>query len=94
MADLIDSVADLIDGRDRDGLEATLARIAFELAGARALTFWRVYRRGRADVLLRRRVVLPPTLRALASPKAMKFRRRGGGAAPPGFRVEEFRALA
>jgi diguanylate cyclase (GGDEF)-like protein len=58
MADLIDSVADLIDVRDRDGLEATLARIAFELAGARTLIFWRVYHRGER-VVLRRRVVLP-----------------------------------
>jgi diguanylate cyclase (GGDEF)-like protein len=58
MADLIDNVADLIDVRDRDGLEATLARIAFELAGARTLTYWRVYRRGERTVL-RRRVVLP-----------------------------------
>jgi diguanylate cyclase (GGDEF)-like protein len=61
MDDLIDSVADLIDGRDRDGLEATLARIAFELAGARTLTFWRVYHRGERAVL-RRRVVLPEEL--------------------------------
>ena len=61
MADLIDNVADLIDVRDRDGLEATLARIAFELAGGRTLVFWRVYRRGER-AFLRQRIVLPSTL--------------------------------
>ncbi len=66
MDDLIDSVADLIDVRDRDGLEATLARIAFELAGARTLTFWRVYHRGERTVL-RRRVVLPAGLESAGS---------------------------
>ena len=60
MSDIIQCVADLIDVRDRESLEVTLARVTFELAGARALTFWRVFRR--ADgVWLRRRVVLPPT---------------------------------
>ncbi|HXT07723.1 MAG TPA: GGDEF domain-containing protein [Roseiarcus sp.] len=60
MIDLMHSVADLIDERDREGLEVTLARVAFELAGARALTFWRVFRRS-DGVWLRKRVTLPPT---------------------------------
>jgi diguanylate cyclase (GGDEF)-like protein len=60
MSDILQSVADLIDVRDRESLEVTLARVTFELTGARALTFWRVFRR--ADgVWLRRRVALPPT---------------------------------
>lgn len=60
MIDLMHSVAALIDERDREGLEVTLARVTFELAGARALTFWRVYRRS-DGVWLRKRVALPPS---------------------------------
>ena len=58
MPNLIQTVADLIDGRDREGLEVTLAHVTFEMAGARALTFWRVFRRV-DGVWLRRRVSLP-----------------------------------
>jgi diguanylate cyclase (GGDEF)-like protein len=58
MTDLIQTVADLIEERDREGLEATLARVFFDLSGARALTLWRVHRR--ADgAWLRRSVGLP-----------------------------------
>jgi len=60
MIDLMHSVAELIDERDREGLEVTLARVMFELAGARALTFWRVLRRP-DGIWLRKRVALPPT---------------------------------
>ncbi len=59
MTDLIQTVADLIEGRDREDLETTLAHVLFELSGALKLALWRVYRR--ADgVWLRRRAVLPP----------------------------------
>jgi diguanylate cyclase (GGDEF)-like protein len=58
MTDLIHCVADLIDERDREGLEVALARVTFELAQARALTFWRVFRRAEG-VWLRKRVALP-----------------------------------
>jgi len=57
MTDIIHSVADLIDERDREGLEATLARVALELTHARALTFWRVLRRS-TGVWLRRQVIV------------------------------------
>ncbi len=63
MSDLIHSVADLIDERDREGLEVTLARVTFELAQARALTFWRVLRRA-GGITLRRRVALPQSATA------------------------------
>ncbi len=39
--DLIDSVAAMIDVRDRDDLEFTLARVMFELVGASCLVVWR-----------------------------------------------------
>ncbi len=45
MSDFIDSVVTLIDVRDRDDLEVTLASVMFELAGATALILWRVDRR-------------------------------------------------
>ena len=45
MTDFIDSVVTLIDVRDRDDLELTLASVMFELAGATALILWRVDRR-------------------------------------------------
>ena len=60
MTDLIHTVANLIDERDRDGLELTLARITFEMARARALTLWRVFRRV-DGMWLRKRIVLPET---------------------------------
>ncbi len=60
MIDLMHSVADLIDERDREGLEVTLAHVTFELAGARALNLWRVFRRV-DGVWLRKRVALPST---------------------------------
>ncbi len=61
MTDLIHTVADLIDERDREGLEVTLARVTFGMARARALTYWRVFRRG-DGVWLRMRVALPEHL--------------------------------
>ena len=45
MLDLIESVAALIDVRDRDDLEVTLAGVMFELVGATRLIVWRVRRR-------------------------------------------------
>lgn len=42
MMDLIDSVATLIDVRDRDDLEITLASVMFELVAASELILWRV----------------------------------------------------
>lgn len=60
MTDLMHKVADLIDERDREGLEATLARVTYQLAGARALTLWRAHRRV-DGVWLRKSVVLPET---------------------------------
>jgi diguanylate cyclase (GGDEF)-like protein len=64
MSDLIHQVADLIDERDREGLEATLARVTFQLARARALTLWRAFHRG-DGVWLRKRAALPATVGAL-----------------------------
>ena len=61
MIDLMHSVAELIDERDREGLDVTLARVAFELAGARALTFWCIFRRP-DGVWLRKRAVLPASV--------------------------------
>ena len=42
MMDLIESVATLIDVRDRDDLEITLASVMFELVSASELILWRV----------------------------------------------------
>ena len=42
MMDLIDSVATLIDVRDRNDLEITLASVMFELVAASELILWRV----------------------------------------------------
>lgn len=58
MSHLVNSVADLIDERDRESLEVTLARVTFELSGARGLSFWRAYERS-DGVWLRRRVAMP-----------------------------------
>ena len=69
MTHLIESIGDLTDSRDEDKLEATLAAVTFELAGARRLVLWRVVHR-EGGVWLRRRLKLP-------SPEAAS-RRRGG----------------
>ncbi len=69
MTHLIESIGDLTDSRDEDKLEATLAAVTFELAGARRLVLWRVVHR-EGGVWLRRRLKLP-------SPQAAS-RRRGG----------------
>ena len=45
MLDLIESVASLIDVRDKDDLEVTLAGVMFEFVEAARLTIWRVTRR-------------------------------------------------
>ena len=58
MSDLVNSVAELIDERDRESLEATLARVTFELSGAKALSFWRGFERS-DGVWLRRRASMP-----------------------------------
>jgi len=57
MGNLIDSVADLTDLRDRDALEATLATVTLELIQASRLTLWKVIYRG-GVVRLRQRVNL------------------------------------
>ncbi len=59
MPHLIESIGDLTDSRDEDELEATLAAVTFELAGARRLALWRVVHH-EGDVWLRRRLQLPP----------------------------------
>ncbi len=69
MTHLIESIGDLTDSRDEDKLEATLAAVTFELAGARRLVLWRVVHR-EGGVWLRQRLKLP-------SPEAAS-RRRGG----------------
>jgi GGDEF domain-containing protein len=58
MHHLVNSVAELIDERDRESLEVTLARVTFELSGALALSFWRAFERS-DGVWLRRRVAMP-----------------------------------
>jgi diguanylate cyclase (GGDEF)-like protein len=70
MSHLIESIGDLTDSHDEDKMEATLAALTFELAGARRLVLWRVVNR-EGGVWLRRRLKLP-------SPKAAP--RRPGGA--------------
>lgn len=45
MADIVQSVGDLTDLRDKDALEHTLATVMFELLDASALTLWRIGRR-------------------------------------------------
>jgi diguanylate cyclase (GGDEF)-like protein len=58
MIDLIHTVAELVEGRDREDLETSLARVLFVLSGARKLVLWRVFHR--ADgVWLRQRAMLP-----------------------------------
>ena len=58
MDDLIHTVADLIEERDREDLEMTLARVIFELSEAHKLGLWRVFRR-KDGVRLRKRASLP-----------------------------------
>ena len=58
MTDFIHKVADLIDERDREGLELTLARVTFQLSRARSLILWRAFLRS-DGVWLRKRAVLP-----------------------------------
>jgi diguanylate cyclase (GGDEF)-like protein len=42
MDDILNSVGDLTDARDKDALELTLASVMFELVGAARLNLWRV----------------------------------------------------
>jgi diguanylate cyclase (GGDEF)-like protein len=72
MPHLIESIGDLTDSRDEDELEATLAAVTFELAGARRLVLWRVVNR-EGGIWLRRRLELP-------SPEAASPAGRSGGA--------------
>ena len=58
MTELIDTVADLTDLRNRDVLEAALARVIFELAEVSRLSLWRVAGDG-AEIKLRERLSLP-----------------------------------
>ena len=58
MSHLVNSVADLIDERDRESLETTLARVTFELSGAHRLNLWRAFERS-DGVWLRRRATMP-----------------------------------
>ncbi|GLR67222.1 diguanylate cyclase [Acidocella aquatica] len=58
MTELIHTVADLTDLRNKDVLEAALARVIFELAEASSLSIWRVVNEG-AEIKLRERVSLP-----------------------------------
>lgn len=57
MDNLIDSLADITDKRDRDALEATLAAVTLELIEASRLILWKVVRRD-GVVRLRQRVNL------------------------------------
>ena len=57
MLDVIESVATLIDVRDKDNLEIALAQVMFDLVGTPCLTIWRVAQRGEV-VTLRERVRL------------------------------------
>ena len=58
MTELIHTVADLTDLRNKDVLEAALARVIFELAEVERLTIWRIVADGPA-VRLRERLSLP-----------------------------------
>ena len=63
MPDLIDFVAALIDLRDRDDLEFTLASVMLELVGASALYLWRAYQTNDGvGYDLRVRLVVDPTV--------------------------------
>ena len=65
MSHLVDSVAELIDERDRESLEVTLARVTFELSGAVSLSFWRAFERS-DGIWLRRRAAIPERADGLA----------------------------
>ena len=65
MSHLVNSVAELIDDRDRESLEVTLARVTFEISGARSLSFWRTFERS-DGVWLRRRAAIPVRVDGLA----------------------------
>jgi diguanylate cyclase (GGDEF)-like protein len=71
MPHLIDSVAALIDVRDKDHLERTLASVLFDLIGASALRLWRVVPRN-GEIKLRERV-------RLGGPNATRVRHAGSG---------------
>jgi diguanylate cyclase (GGDEF)-like protein len=58
--DIIDSVAALIDVRDKDDLEVTLARVMFEFVGASRLVVWRV-NSSEGEVSLQERIRLSET---------------------------------
>jgi len=57
MDDLLNSVGDLTDARDKAALELTLASVMFELVGAMKLNLWRIQRHDEG-LKLRRRVRL------------------------------------
>jgi diguanylate cyclase (GGDEF)-like protein len=58
--DFIDRVAALIDVRDKDDLEFTLARVMFDLVGASRLVVWRVHVH-EGEVMLQERIRLGET---------------------------------
>jgi len=58
--DIIDSVAALIDVRDKDDLEVTLARVMFDFVGASRLVVWRVNLH-EGEVALQERIRLSET---------------------------------
>ena len=57
MQDLIESVATLIDMRDRDDLEFTLGSVMLDVLRASAIAFWSTFRR-EAHVFARERVLI------------------------------------
>jgi hypothetical protein len=57
MTDLIDSVADLTDLRDKDALEIILATVMLELIGASTPILWRLFRHN-GELWLRQCVLL------------------------------------
>ncbi len=57
MDELLDSIGDLTDARDKDSLEQSLAAAMFDLVGAARLVLWRLSRQN-GDMILRRRVAL------------------------------------
>jgi diguanylate cyclase (GGDEF)-like protein len=69
MLAIIESVADLVDVRDRDDLEVTLASVMFDLVGASTLSLWRVIRRD-GGIRFRERVHLDAAGLKLPAPRA------------------------
>lgn len=57
MNDLVNTVADMTDARDKDSLELTMASVMFELIGAAKLDLWRLVHQN-GVIRLRRRVRL------------------------------------